>query len=196
MVAQARTAAKDSVVATASLDDQLIENCQRGDRESFRPLVEQYGDVVFGTILLMTRDQPLAEDLTQETFLHAWRGIGSFQIGAPFKPWLLRIAVNRVTSHRRRKWLNIVPLVGNDQRAPDASPETVFEQQSEHERVRSAITKLSGREQQLLTLRYFGELSVPEIASALGWPEGTVKSRLHRALGAMRELLREQEVLR
>ena len=76
--------------------------------------------------------------------------------------------------------------------------EEAFERSSEHIQVRSAISQLSHDEQQLLTLRYYAELSVPEVASTLGWPEGTVKSRLHRALRAMRELLepRDQEAAR
>jgi RNA polymerase sigma-70 factor (ECF subfamily) len=178
-------------VATTSLEDQLVANCQRGEADSFRPLVEQYGDVVFGTLLLVTRDRALAEDLTQETFLHAWRGIGGFRVGAPFRPWLLRIAVNRANSQRRRKWLNIIPLPTTDVPAGDLTPEAAVERDMDRAQVRAAIAQLSHDEQQLVTLRFFAELTVPQMANALSWPEGTVKSRLHRTLMTLRTILEE-----
>jgi len=189
MLANARNATKDSTVATSRIEDQFIANCQRGEKSSFEPLVEEYGDVVFGTVLLMTRDRALAEDLTQETFLLAWRGIKTFRLGAPFRPWLLRIAVNRVKSWRRRRWLNIIPLADSAESTSEPGPDSAFEQQWEHERVRQAIAQLTADEQRVLVLRYFSELTVPEIASTLRCPAGTVKSRLHRAHGAMRERL-------
>ena len=173
-------------------DDDLVQRCQAGEREPFRLLVERYGDVVFGTAVLMTHDRPLAEDMTQEAFLHAWRGIRGFRLGSPFRPWLLRILVNRITSHRRRRVFNLVPLPwGERAPAPNPGPELVVERNEKHAEVRSAIARLPEEQQRVLVLRYDAELTVPGIAQAMGLAEGTVKSRLHRALARLRELLED-----
>ena len=175
-------------------DDDLVQRCQAGEREPFRLLVERYGDVVFGTAVLMTHDRPLAEDMTQEAFLHAWRGIRGFRLGSPFKPWLLRILVNRITSHRRRRVFNLVPLPwGERTPASNPGPELVVERNEKHAEVRSAIARLPEEQQRVLVLRYDAELTVPGIAQAMGLAEGTVKSRLHRALARLRELLEDDD---
>jgi RNA polymerase sigma-70 factor (ECF subfamily) len=178
----------------AGEDDRLVRRCQDGDRDSFQPIVERYGDAVFSTVLLMARDRPLAEDVTQDAFLHAWRSIQTFRLGSPLRPWLLRIAVNRLNSHRRRKVFAFVPLPWAERTARAAgTPENIIEAQHDRERVRAALERLPRELQQLLTLRYAAELSVPEISNALSWPEGTVKSRLHRAHQQMRTLLEREE---
>ena len=171
-------------------DDALVRRCQKGEREPFRLLVERYGDVVFGTAVLMTLDRPLAEDLAQEAFLHAWRGIRTFRPGSSFRPWLLRILVNRVMSHRRRRLFDLVPLpCGGRAPAANPGPDAVAEQNEEHAAVRSAIARLPGEQRRVLVLRYYSELTVPGIARATGLAQGTVKSRLHRALARLREML-------
>jgi RNA polymerase sigma-70 factor (ECF subfamily) len=185
-------AVQEPLAWPAGEDDRLVQRCQDGDRDSFRPIVERYGDAVFGTVFLIARDRPLAEDVTQDAFLHAWRAIKSFRLGSPLRPWLLRIAVNRLNSHRRRKLLSFVPLPWAERTArAEATPENIVEAQHDRERVRVALGRLPRDLQQLLTLRYAAELSVPEISSALSWPEGTVKSRLHRAIEQMRAMLEE-----
>ena len=183
--------ARPSVVAMID-DEHVVERCQAGDQDAFRLIVERYGDAVFGTAVLMTSDRALAEDLTQEAFVRAWRGIDGFRPGSPLKPWLLRIVVNGVISSRRRRVLSVVPLPWAERAAAaQAGPEAIAEQRDEHEGLRCALRQLPREQQRLLILRYFGELSVPEIARALRWREGTVKSRLHRALLRMRALLED-----
>ena len=95
-------------------DEQAISRCQDGEREAFRHLVERYKDVLYGTALLMTRNPALAEEQVQEAFLAAWRGIQGFRPGRPFKPWLVRILVNRIVSLRRTRALPTVPLDDRD----------------------------------------------------------------------------------
>ncbi len=177
--------------ADAPAEDDILARCQAGEQEAFGVLVERYRDVVFRIVCLMTNDRPLAEDLTQESFVNAWRGIRSFRIGSPFRPWLIRIAINRVQSHRRRRQLVSMPLSTADTRAPsdEPSPERRAESAATREEVRRALASLPDDQRHVLVLRYYSELSVPEIARATGWREGTVKSRLHRALGRMRSLL-------
>ena len=171
-------------------EDLTIARCQGGDREAFRLLVDRHRDVLYGTALLMTGNRAVAEEAVQEAFLSAWRGIGGFRRGKPLKPWLTRILVNGVLSTKRKKVVPTIPIAdsgGNG--GPSVSDQTdVIENRAV---LRQAIATLDPQQQQIVVLRYFAELTVTEIAETTGTKEGTVKSRLHRALARLREHLEE-----
>ncbi len=172
-------------------EDEAVLRCQNGDRDAFRYLVEQYKHPLFGTAYLMTGDAAVAEEHVQEAFLNAWRGIRTFRRGSALKPWLMRILVNAVLSQRRRRSLPTVPL---DESAPLAAPtraDEAIEASEDRQAVRDALAQLSPEHRQVVVLRYFAELTVPEVARSAGVREGTVKSRLHRALRHLRELLEQ-----
>ena len=174
-------------------DHEAIERCQDGDREAFRHLVDRYRDVLFGTAVLMTGNRAVAEEQVQEALLSAWRGIRSFRLGNPVKPWLVRILVNAVLSQQRRRVLPIVPMDDGPD-TPDtgtADPAAALDALETRLVLRRAIANLSPDHRQVVALRYFAGLTVPETARALGVREGTVKSRLHRALAALREQLEQ-----
>ncbi len=170
-------------------DQDAIRLCQEGDREAFRHLVDQYKDVLYGTAYLMTGNAAVAEEQVQETFISAWRGIRGFRTGQPVKPWLVRILVNGVLDERRRRSiptasLEDVPLSGGA-----GDPGELAEKLDSRDQVRRALGTLSVEHRQVVMLRYFTGLSVPEIAYGLGCREGTVKSRLHRALAQLRQTI-------
>ncbi|MXY43186.1 MAG: RNA polymerase sigma factor [Dehalococcoidia bacterium] len=171
-------------------EDLTIAKCQDGDREAFRVLVDRHKDVLYGTALLMTGNRAVAEEAVQEAFLSAWRGISGFRRGRPLKPWLTRILVNGVLATKRKKAVPTVPIVesgGNG--APSISDQTdAIESRLV---LRQALDKLDEEQKRIVVLRYFAELTVPEIAETTGTREGTVKSRLHRALAKLREHLEE-----
>lgn len=173
-------------------DHEAIQRCQDGDREAFRQLVDRYRDVLFGTAVLMTGNRAVAEEQVQEALLSAWRGIRGFRLGNPVKPWLVRILVNAVLSQQRRKALPTVQL--NDT-GPDEphfvgdDPAATLDALEDRLVLRRAIAELSPDHRQVVALRYFAGLTVPETARVLGVREGTVKSRLHRALAVLREQL-------
>ena len=173
-------------------DNEVITLCQNGDREAFRQLVERYRDVLFGTAVLMTGNRAVAEEQVQEALFSAWRGIRGFRLGSPFKPWLLRILVNAVLAQQRRRTLSTVNLDGS---MPDESADSGYDPASTVDalesrlELRRAISGLSTDHRQVVALRYFADLTVPEVARALGVREGTVKSRLHRALAVLRQRL-------
>ncbi len=88
-------------------EDEAVFSCQKGDKDAFRYLVELYKDVVFGTAYMMTGNRSLAEEQMQEAFLAAWLGIQGFEAGRPFKPWLVRILVNRIlTLYKEARYSN------------------------------------------------------------------------------------------
>lgn len=172
---------------------QAIQRSQNGESEPFRFLVERHARVLFGTAYLMTRDRGLAEDMVQETFLLAWRSLRSFRTGASFKPWVVKILVNRILEERRKRRAPQAQALQGKAELPGADdPEQDALSQEERRRVRRAIDTLGQEARDAILLRYHSELTVPEIARALGWREGTVKSRLHRAQNRLRELLDEE----
>ena len=173
-------------------DDEAIMRCQNGDRDAFRYLVERYKDVMFGTAVLMTGNRALAEEQVQEALLSAWRGIRRFRLGNPAKPWLLRILVNAVLAQQRRRSVQTVRLNGNGPEEPgygSPDPTETLDALENRMALRRAIGALSPDHRQVVALRYFAELTVPEVAKTLGVREGTVKSRLHRALAILRQQL-------
>ena len=170
-------------------DNEAIERCQDGDREAFRHLVERYKDVLFGTAVLMTGNRAIAEELVQEALLSAWRGVRTFRRGSPVKPWVLRILVNSVLSERRKRFIPTVYLENDGHDEPDAGVADSAETMDALENrlvLRRGIQGLSPEHRQVVALRYFAGLTVPEVARTVGVREGTVKSRLHRALALLR----------
>ena len=172
-------------------DEEAVLRCQTGDQEAFRHLVEGYQDVLYGTAYLMTGNTALSEEHVQEAFLSAWRGIKGFRTGYPVKPWLVRILVNTVTAQRRRRSLPSDPLEVAEARSGDGDPVALAESRESRRRVRQAISALSDEHNTVVTLRFFAGLTVPQVAQTLGAREGTIKSRLHRALQQLRGELQE-----
>ena len=163
--------------------------CQEGNRDAFHHLVEQYKDTLYGTAVLMMGNRSSADDHVQEAFLSAWRGIGKFRRGSPFKPWVVRILVNGILTQRRRRAISTAPL---DEVDPvDDSPDLVESVEAKRKRqiVRRAIGSLNPEHREVVVLRYFADMTVPQVALSMGIREGTAKSRLHRALGRLREEL-------
>jgi len=176
-------------------ETEVIRRCQDGEREAFRFVVEQYGKVLYGTAYMMTRDRPLAEDLVQEAFLLGWSNISDFQLGTNLKAWLLRILVNRTISEQRKKRVTQIELEEGAATLSDPDPgEDLVLRKEERERIRRGLETLPPEQRQAMVLRYYADLTGPEIAKTLGWREGTVRSRLHRALAQLRSLLGEEEV--
>ncbi|MCH7607300.1 MAG: sigma-70 family RNA polymerase sigma factor [Chloroflexi bacterium] len=170
-------------------EQEAVRRCQAGDPDAFRYLVERYGDTLHGTAYLMTRNAAAADDAVQDALIDAWQGMPGFRLGRPVKPWLVRILINRVLALQRRRSLPSVPIEeANEPGAEDPAEAQV----DAADAVGRGLAALSGEHRRVVVLRYFSELSVPEIAGVLGWREGTVKSRLHRALAQLREVVGER----
>ncbi|MFP3974874.1 MAG: RNA polymerase sigma factor [Dehalococcoidia bacterium] len=173
----------------------LVGRCQDGDTEAFRTLVEKYSRVLFGTAYLMTRDRGLAEDAVQGALVRIWEKLPSFRAHGSLKAWLVRIVVNEVNQQRRKKQPPVVslehaPEVPND---PPEIEEALFHDE-ERQRLRQALETLTAEQREVVVLRYFSELTVPEVAAVMGKREGTIKSRLSRALDQLGEILRKDEI--
>jgi RNA polymerase sigma factor (sigma-70 family) len=178
-----------------SLDEEqnLIARAQRGDLQAYESLVKQYEDVAFHVAYLITHDDGEAADAAQDGFLRAYHALRTFRLGMPFRPWLLRIvtnlALNRVQSAQRRA--HMAERYAQQAMLDDShlSIHGQVVRREQHQRLRQAVDRLKPEQRTLIALRYFLELSESEVAETLKIPIGTVKSRLHRTLAQLREII-------
>lgn len=169
----------------------LVRRCQEGDKEAFRVLVEHYRSVLFGTAYLMLRDRGLAEDAVQETLAQMWKHLPSLRLHSSLKAWLVRVVINEVKQQVRKKQVPTVSLEQASEMAEDVGrTETALIQDEECQHLRQALEMLPVEQREAVVLHYFSELTVPEIAAVTGQREGTIKSRLSRALNRLGEILR------
>jgi RNA polymerase sigma-70 factor (ECF subfamily) len=165
-----------------------------GDLEAFRVLVELETPRVFRTCYRILGRVDEAEEATQETFVAAFRALRSFRGDGSAAAWVARIATReswRRASHaaRRRTVSTTLDETVMNAAAEAGGPLDAAIDAEERLRVRLAVARLSEPYREIVTLRYFGELSFREIAVALGRPEGTIKAQSHRGLKRLRELL-------
>jgi RNA polymerase sigma-70 factor (ECF subfamily) len=171
----------------------VIQRCLKGDREAFGMLVEKYQTLIFGTAYLMTHDRPMAEDAVQESLIKMWRYLPSLKHPDRFKAWMLKIVVSQVKQQGRKK-KSLVTLEHITEPATDPDEiDCMLIQNEMHRELAQAIGGLSTEQREVVVLRYFSGLTIPEIAAATGWREGTVKSRLSRTLDRLSEVLRTDE---
>lgn len=174
-------------------ESQLVERARGGDVDAYETLVRQFSDIAFRTAYLVTGDAAEAEDAAQDAFTKAYFALHRFRPGAAFRPWLLRIvaneARNRRTSAHRRTRLALRAAEARAQGEEPASPESAVLAAEQQEALLDALRSLREEDRLTIAYRYFLDLSESEMAEILGCARGTVKSRLSRALGRLRERL-------
>lgn len=152
--------------------------------------------IAFRTAYLVTASAADAEEAAQDAFVKAYRALGRFRPGAPFRPWLLRIVLNEARNRRRsarRREAATLRLVDQEPSGGAApSPEATLLAREERERLLQAVGRLREEERLVVVLRHLLGLSEDETAAALDVPAGTVKSRLSRALARLRVDLEEE----
>lgn len=185
----------------------LVERAQAGDAEAFGRLYELHVDRVYGFVLFRVRDRTLAEDLTQEIFIQAMRGIGSFDWRGSLAPWLLRIARNAVVDHwrrlgRRPERAQTAVEAGEDEEdsligrmADEESEKAVAtaEQALDRGKIEEASEALTDLQQQVIALRFTAGLSIRETAEVMDRSEGAIKNLQHHALKALKKQLQWHE---
>lgn len=177
-------------------DTELIARAQSGDTAAYEEIVQRYQQIAFRTAYIVSGSAADAEDATQDGFVKAYRALGRFRLGADFRPWLLRIVANearnrvRSSSRRQQLQLRLTEAFRPGDAAP--SPEAVAVAADERRRLLAAVNAMSGDDRMVIACRYFLELNGEETAATLGIPEGTVKSRLFRALSRLKGQLAEE----
>ncbi len=157
-----------------------------GDPELYATLYRRHFEPIAGYLLRRTGNPALAEDLAADTFLAAWKALPTYQnSGIPFRAWLLRIATNRANAvarreRTRRRIYAFLPRPASHH-APQAAHPT-----DEADHLYTALARLRPEHQSVIALVHLEGLSVEQAARILDTPEGTIKSRLHRARTALR----------
>ncbi len=172
-------------------ESDLIGLAAQKDEQAWEELMHTHQQAVFRLAYLFTGDPDEAEDVAQETFVRAFRFIDRFDRRRSFRPWLLSITANLARNRLRGFKRYLAALQALVRREPDAILHPTSEQTGSEEakRLWQVVRKLSHADQQVIYLRYFLELSEEEASTALNVAQGTIKSRLHRALSRLRERL-------
>lgn len=171
----------------------FVRQAINGDVAAWEPLVRGHQEAVYRLCYLLLGDADEADDVAQETFLRAWRYLKRFDPERPLRPWLLSIASNLVSNRRRSAGRYLAALTRAFRSAPASatSAEEKSARQMEAQDLWKAVQTLSTADQQIIYLRYFLELPVAETAQVMQVAEGTVKSRLNRALTRLRGVIRD-----
>ena len=180
-------------------EKKIIKKAVAGSAEAFEQLVLQYQNPIYNLCLRITGNPEDAADMTQESFLKAWRNLESFHFEAAFSTWLDRLASNtcldflRSAKRRRELSLTVEDESGESQLLdlpdPAPTPEASLLTNEENARLGAAMEQLDPEQRRILTLRVVNDLSYTEIAAVLNIKEGTVKSRLARARESLRKKL-------
>ena len=178
--------AVNTMCAVSLVDDQqadLLEACQRGEREALRLLFEAHKDKVYSLALRSTGDSAAAWDLTQEVFIKVFAKLGEFRQQSKFETWLYRIVINTCIDERR-KTSRFVPFdeqTRGGNRVSEIRPqEKNYLRRQVKEAVEGAVSRLTPKVRAAILLRYVEGLSYEEIGEILRCPAGTVAARLNR----------------
>lgn len=201
-----------SSISAQSDEGQLIAAAKAGDQRAYGQLLQRHQAVAFRAACLVAGSAADAEDATQDACVKAWLALPRFRPDAPFRPWLVRIAINEARNRRRGAGRSATLLLRLGQEpahaahaahaahtaeaagagaAPSAETEAVAAE--DRARLAEAVGRLREADQMVIAARYFLGLSEAETAIALELRPGTVKSRLSRALGRLHTQLEETD---
>lgn len=189
----------DAAKSQASVDAELVKRVQAGDKTAFDLLVRKYQSRVISLVGRYVKNQATAQDISQEAFIKAYRGLKNFRGDSAFYTWLYRIAINTAKNH----------LVAQSRRVPDveidaqeaeqygtsvllqdqSSPERVLLTEEIKKEVFATIETLPDDLKMAITLRELEGMSYEEIAESMDCPIGTVRSRIFRAREAIDKVL-------
>lgn len=178
-------------------EDRLVAAAKAGDGHAYALLLRRHQEVAFRAAYLVAGSSADAEEATQDACVKAWLALARFRTGAPFRPWLVRIAINEARNRRRGAGrragltLRLVADPAGVRVSPSAEDETLATERRAE--LAAQLGRMREDDQLVIAARYVLGLSEAETATALGLRPGTVKSRLARALQRLREQLEETE---
>ncbi|MCB1050782.1 MAG: sigma-70 family RNA polymerase sigma factor [Acidobacteria bacterium] len=185
------------------MDVELVQLAQEGKSEAFDALVKRYQNKVTQLVYRYVHDNDTALDLVQDIFFKIFRNLGRFKGECAFSTWMYRIAVNDCIDHTRRlkvrqeTSLDQLAEVGFD--AQDTRKEAdvwaSVQERIDSAMVRQALESLPNDQRSVLVLKVFEEMTFEQIASILGEPISTIKSRLYKALELLGRQFRQQQFL-
>jgi len=176
-------------------DEVLIASIAKGDRLAMAALFGRYRVPVYRFVLRMVRNEATAEDLNSDVFLDVWRQAGTFEGRAAVSTWIFSIArFKALTALQRRREEEL-----DDEKAgaiaDDADdPEIALAKKDKGAALRQCLGRLSAEHREIVTLVYYQQKSVADVAGIVGIPEATVKTRMFYARKKLSELLQQQGI--
>lgn len=167
--------------------DNLIDKCKNGDKEAFNELVKRYSSRCYAYFYRLTGKTHLSEELLSDLFMRLIKKIHSFQ-GGSFEKWLFTVASNLFKDYLRRHYRQKQIL---EAKASQLALDEITDKQDGEvfDKLQLAIEKLDTETAELITLRYYGEMSFKELAEMRNEPIGTTLSKVHRGLKKLREIM-------
>ncbi|WP_114968876.1 RNA polymerase sigma factor [Rhodoferax ferrireducens] len=189
---------RHALPSDASSDAELVSLALAGNDLAFARIMRRYNRLLFRTARSILKSDDDTQDALQEAYLRAWRALASFRADARLSTWLVRIVVNEALGRLRRGGAQVLPLsaaIETDgeplelqmQANPDEQPDRVAMRAQVRQQMEARIDTLPDAFRAVFMLRGVEEMSVEEVATALGLPEATVRSRFFRARGILRE---------
>ncbi len=183
-----------AVADAASQDGDVLELLRAHGRErAFALLLPRYERKVYRLCCALMRDPSQAQDAAQESLIRIWKALPSYDGRAALSSWIYAITRNRCLTALERRRVGLSISDGDAELETQPAPETPSHEADDRSaQLRELVALLPERSRRALTLFYFEEHSVSEVARQLGWPEGTVKTTLFRARAALGELMRQR----
>lgn len=183
-------------------DDELMLTVIEGNTTAFNTLYGRYEKAIFNFILRYTGNRGLAQDLLQETFTRIWLAAHSFNPEkGTFKTWLFKIALNITRSEMVKKqysfsYLDVTEMNSLERglQAGHESPDRKIEHRELQKKIQKALSSLQPFFREIILLRHYQQLKFSEISRITNTPEGTLKSRFHRAIQILKEQLKEMDM--
>jgi RNA polymerase sigma-70 factor, ECF subfamily len=179
--------------------EQLIILAKDGDSRAFSELYDRFAGAIYRFINMKLRHREQSEDVLQEVFIKAWRGLSGFEVKqGHFSAWLYRIATNAVNDHFRKAYRKPENLELNENMEVYAKEETSEEMDKAQDfsRIKNALEFLPIKYKEVLELRYVQDLTIEETSFALKKSKLAVRLSQHRALKKLREILGEENATR
>jgi RNA polymerase sigma-70 factor (ECF subfamily) len=184
-------------VSSTVIDENIVKQAIKGDQWAFAQIYDQHFDKIYRYVCFKVTNRTEAEDLTQEVFLKALGAISTYKWRqVPFSAWLFRIAHNEVVDYYRRQAKKGTTPLNEDLAVPDegscGDPVQMAEGSVQVAELRAALEKISPAQREVITMRFTAELSISEVAKALGKREGTIKALQFGGTKSLKKILAEK----
>ena len=175
-------------------ENRLILQAKQGDKQAIAELYNGHVDAIYRYVWPRVWDDAVAEDLTAQVFLKALEGLPGYEpSGKPFLAWLYRIAYARVVDHWRKQERRATLPLDDTLPAREPRPGELLEAEDDWITAIDLLAQLTDDQQEVLMLRFIGEMSLSEVAETMGKTLGATKAVQHRALASLARLLEAQE---
>jgi RNA polymerase sigma-70 factor (ECF subfamily) len=171
-------------------DERLVAGSLEGNEKAFRQLVERYHAMAYSVVRGLLGDSDDVEDVLQNVFIKVYKGLKGYRGDAKLSTWIYRIARNEAVNAVRKVVPPGTPVDDVVVESPARSqPDEQYGEKARREDLEHALARLDENYRVVLELRYMGEMSYTEIGETMGIPVGTVKTYIHRAKVALKQVM-------